>query len=112
MIQADNPMTRRSDIGRPGFMGGVRNAAQIASSEIRDSLSTRQRLPGSRCAQPGLLRLDMPLHQRRDVGILAVAARRKAGDDAGAVRHLAVLAHLPLALEPRDREAEADDAAQ
>src|SRR3981081_4111244 len=50
--------------------------------------------------------------QRRDLGVIARAATIETLRGRAAVPHLAVLAHLPLALEPRDLETEADDAAQ
>src|ERR1700722_2814360 len=50
--------------------------------------------------------------QRRDRGVVACAAPIETLRGPGAVPHLAVLAHFPLAFEPRDGETEADDAAQ
>src|SRR3954447_4936321 len=44
--------------------------------------------------------------------VVAGRAGVQSGDDAFPVLLDAVLAHLPLAFEPRDREAEADDAAR
>ncbi len=47
-----------------------------------------------------------------DLGIIARVAPSKALHHAGAVRHFAILAHFPLAFEPRDNKAETDDTAQ
>jgi hypothetical protein len=48
----------------------------------------------------------------RHLQVVAVASLAETLGDAVAVLHVAILAHLPLALEPRDGKAEADDAAQ
>ena len=47
-----------------------------------------------------------------DLKIVAARARLQSVDHAEPILRLAVLAHLPFAFEPRDLEAEADDAAQ
>ena len=48
----------------------------------------------------------------RDLGVVACLASAKSLHHASAVRHFAVLAHFPLAFEPRDDKAETDNAAQ
>src|SRR5262249_52412292 len=47
-----------------------------------------------------------------DLGIIACVALTKSLHDTGAVLHFAILAHFPLAFEPRDDKAETDNAAQ
>src|SRR4051812_16946200 len=51
-------------------------------------------------------------HVLGDFEVVAGPAGVQSGDDAFPVLLDAVLAHLPLAFEPPDREAEADDAAR
>src|SRR4051794_28884617 len=51
-------------------------------------------------------------HALGDFEVVAGRACVQSGDDALPVLLDAVLAHLPLAFEPRDREAKADDAAR
>ena len=41
--------------------------------------------------------------QRRNKMVLGTTTFRQSIDDASAIRRVAVLAHLPLAIEPRDR---------
>src|ERR1044072_9003728 len=81
----------------------------------RASTAVARAADGSRFAQPACALLRGPGEMRDGLGyfnILDDAALCETFRDAFAIPHLAVLAHLPLALEARDGEAKSDDAAQ
>jgi hypothetical protein len=48
----------------------------------------------------------------RSLGVMTCSASAESFYHADAVRHFAILAHFPLAFEPRDDKAETDNAAQ
>ncbi len=66
---------------------------------------------GGRYYTPGDRDIRFEADKRSDFAILRLVARCKSGGNADAIGFRTILAHLALALEPRDWNADVDDAA-